>query len=715
MNTLRTELFNHKLLVTANLSKTKNAASANIARSLDVALMSIGFKLSKDLMVYISELSTSDALKECQFIVDSAQKLVGDHVKHNPYFKKFPKGVPDTLEFWSGLINQYYEQDGAKRSHLGLTYNLLDLPGYGTVQHSYEEMLDAHKDLKVKKNFNIKMIHLGKSEQEEFVNFFCSMASSKSPLSPEDRIVLDSLIGEGYSKDIDVPVRENKAIVNAANLKKGLSIRIDTVVDILRMAMHMSSGDVTLATNSKFTSFGKAHRRQMILALDDLVKRNSDKIDDASPYKERFKRLAEKLHPRDFKGAKNAHRLFDYCAGSEQINTFNARVHQAIVKRDVASATEYLSDRPGYLIKNLDFLIRNSNKKQLLNLELAVKNVIGKVSTRNIITAYTHLLNREKDSKNRIFINKEGKAHVELLALKPLTDAQTTDILLTLQRELTKRMEKKFENKQIMMDNDAFNIALPLSEKTKAEGLDVLPRGSEFNISPDCVVRFFMYWKEKSQRTDYDLSVCSYDKNFKFIGQVSWTNLKSGDMVHSGDITSAPNGATEFIDIKLDKILAGNVCYLVPSINLFAGEAFADVEENFFGFMERPNGSKGQPFEAKTVKTKFSLRGSGKVAMPLVFCRTKTGLKAKWVDLYAAGQEYGNRVEAHKLTTAMQAQSIVERDYFTVGQLMGLAPGNFVKEFEDDKPSVFIGIHVPEKLPKDCEIFSLNDFKNLIP
>ena len=97
-------------------------------------------------------------------------------------------------------------------------------------------------------------------------------------------------------------------------------------------------------------------------------------------------------------------------------------------------------------------------------------------------------------------------------------------------------------------------------------------------------MRFFVYWKQREQVTDYDLSVLLLDDDFVFAGQVSWTNLEELGAVHSGDIVEAPDGATEFIDLDLGRVSAR---YVVPQVHVYSGEGFDAVEEAFFGFMER--------------------------------------------------------------------------------------------------------------------------------
>src|SRR5712691_6959909 len=73
---------------------------AAAARQLDSALLSAGFKLSGELMRRLSGMPTGAVLDLGTRVLAGVRELVGDHVQHNVYFKEFPEGVPDTLEFW---------------------------------------------------------------------------------------------------------------------------------------------------------------------------------------------------------------------------------------------------------------------------------------------------------------------------------------------------------------------------------------------------------------------------------------------------------------------------------------------------------------------------------------------------------------------------------------------------------------------------------------
>jgi hypothetical protein len=179
------------------------------------------------------------------------------------------------------------------------------------------------------------------------------------------------------------------------------------------------------------------------------------------------------------------------------------------------------------------------------------------------------------------------------------------------------------------------NLALPLSDKSRADGFGTFARGSVVPVTGE-ISRFFVHWRQKSRRTDYDLSVLFLDRKFNSIGQTSWTNLRdrSGMSTHSGDLVEAPSGASEFIDIDLARVEFA-VTHVVPQVNIYWGESFLDVAECFFGFMERGRDQRGKPFEPATVRVKSDLYGRGRVALPLVFSREVDGTwMARWLNLY---------------------------------------------------------------------------------
>lgn len=714
-STLITRLVQKRLTFPTVLAKWDNRGRT-AARQLDAALISIGFKLSKDLLTYIGDAMPVDTFAAASLLIEGVQQLVGDNVKHNVYFRDFPKNVPDTLEFWGGLLARYYEDTGTTTS------NLLDFPTYGSYQHTYEEMVAGHARFKPKTgSVQLKTINLGRTVDEELVALYTDLAGSRVPLNPEDRSLLEQLYTADFRDDsITPPVRENRAIVNALRLTAGRIVQVDSPVDVLRIAAHLSGGDVTLTESTKFKSFKRPMRRLLMGTLNLSLVGQSDRVEEITRYREEFKRLSERLHPNEFhsKLYPAAVKLFAYAHGNVQIKTWANQVHTSIQDGRLAVAIRLLSEKPGYLIRNLDKIARESNDVQFGKLADAVKDHVGSVSGRVLISLSEHLDNRRAKAACRLFVNRSGGAWATPDTLEALAAKRIDQLQFVLWKEISRRIPIK---DALLIDPIIETVAIPVSEKTKSEGFRILPRGSVFGLDPTKdVLRFFLYWHEKTQRTDFDLSAMLYDKDFNMIQHLSYTRLTGQGAVHSGDITSAPNGASEFIDLLLSQIPT-EAAFIVPTINHFAGDTFAACKSCFFGFMSRDLAEKGKPFEAATVQLRFDLCGDKKVGVPMVFFRDTDGsFKAKWLDLYLNGQLYGNRVENNKYSAALLAKSLVNRRYLTMGRLLDIYRDKAKRTIKvggklPTKGATYIGLERPEGIPADAEVFTLDNLKALIP
>jgi len=161
---------------------------------------------------------------------------------------------------------------------------------------------------------------------------------------------------------------------------------------------------------------------------------------------------------------------------------------------------------------------------------------------------------------------------------------------------------------------------------------------------------------------------------------------------------------------------------------VYSGEGFSEVEENFFGFMTREGMQAGAPFEARTVRMKGALAGEHRTAMPLVFYRGEDGKwYAKWVHLYLRGHLNffgGAQVEQNRMSTALLARSVMEREYLRVGYIAealrakaesvvtwreGLSIG------PDAGGITFLGIEQPDGLPADSSAITLENLGRLVP
>ena len=698
-----------------------NKCDHTIVRQLDSTLMLSGFKLSKRTIEYFNTLSYKDIEFYATDILTAVKELIGDHVNHNAYFIDFPKNVPSTTEFWTECI-----VDALRNSEVAdkITYqlsigavNLLDLPKYGKYQHSYEDLVANHEQFITSMKDRVTVLHLGKTIQREAEALYYSLAESTIPLNESDIKLLQHLakLYLLYPQPSKIPIRENKAVINLIRLENGNRLLADTPTDVLRLACLASDGDVTLLEKTKFKSFPRSIRRTLMQELDYIIKNSPGKLRDVNQYREQWKRLGERLHVHEYDKCSNAQDVFAVARRDKTVQSIAGKVENAFLEGDIIKSISLLATYPGRLFRSLDRVIKKASPSEVGMLFKVVQNTIPKVSARVIISVREHLRNRLSTGDKRVFINKRSTVWVAD-DIRPSLDEEIVDSLFNIfDAEMSKRMEP-IEN--LVVDKDILNVAIPFSNKSIDDGFSILPRGSVMPVSGS-ILRFFIYWKQKYQRTDYDLSAILLDDNFDYIDQLSFTNTQIYGGVHSGDITSASDGASEFIDIDLTN---KRYKYIIPSVNIFAGEDFIDVEEVFFGFMERTEKQKGKPFEPRTVKAKFNIHGKGKVALPIVFIKHHGNeWAAKWLNTYLNGQPSMNRVEKNRFSTSLSVQSIVERKYLCIGYLIDLLASkskSFSWYEEGQKISdntTFIGLNIPEGLPDDTEVFTVNNIQGILP
>lgn len=720
------------------LPDTGQGDGAAAARQLDSVIMRAGFKLSRDLMERLSAMPTGDVLDLGVRVIGAVREAAGDHVQHNTYFRDFPFGVPDTMEFWVASLRQAlldpvaarnveagfirlpsggtgYSDADAKDDGDKLVLgwlNLLSLPNYGTYQHTYEEMLAAHDELIPHAKDRVTVLHAGGTVAVEASRLYLELAGSAVPLNGDDLALLQVLAVECVEVQPErIPVRENRAVINAARLAQRLPLLTDTVTDVLRLAAAVSGGDVTLETVTRFGSFTRPERRILLAALDGVVTGSRAKLSDVARYSEQWKRLGERLHPHEHPYPA-AREVFTVARGEHHVQSITAAAEANIRDGAIGRAAQFLEMAPGLLWRSADRLLRSaSSDDDLAAVISALEDTVQDVSGRVLLSVREHLANRlQPTDVSRVFANRKGRAWVTGDDRKPLDTAAVVWVTAAIDREIVRRLP---DLGQVLVDPVMLGVALPLSGKAAPGGLGMMPRGSVSLVDGE-VLRFFVYWKQHAHRTDYDLSALMLDSTYGYAEHVSWTNYHAGGYAtYSGDITSAPDGATEFIDIQLPKVTRQ---IIIPTVNIYSGEGFDEAEEAFFGFMIRDGAQKGAPFEARTVRMKSDLRGAGRVALPLAFTRGDDGKwRAKWLHLYLRGQANFGTVERNKVTTSLLTRAVIERDYLRVAYLTSMLGATAWDGTTPDGPVTLIAPELPEGLPEGSRVITLQNLGELIP
>lgn len=705
------------------LTAVSTGDAASVARRFDTVLLTSGYKASGRLLGYLGSLAPQDARLVAVQTLAVVHEAVGAHVQHNTYFQDFPQNVPDTLDFWVSCLRDALERAPDAEEILARQgkVNLLALPRYGRYQHTYEEMVAAHDTFVPALSDRRTVLDVGGTLDEEAHRLYLHLAGSTTPLSDADLAALALLAQHcgGMEQPATVPLRTARAIVNATHLLYGREPQVDTVTDVLRLACALSGGDVTLETATRFRSLPRPVRRVLLGALDAVVEASPTKLGDVAAHRERWKRLGERLHPHEHPALPSAARVFAVARGDEDAPSLAARVERSLASGSRAEALRLLAAAPGTFVRRADHLLRSAaDDAEAAAVADALERALPGVSGRVVLGLREHLENRRRadarraNGDRRVFVNRAGGAWAVPDERADLPADALTALALACDAEVLRRVPRP---QDLVVEPDLLDVALPLSARARPDGAGVLPRGSRTRVTGE-LLRFFVHWRQQAVDTDLDLSCLLLDRDFADAEHVSWTRLRGGGFVHSGDVTEAPDGATEFVDVRLSGIRRDVV---VPEVHVYSGERFDEVAEGFFGFMTRDVAQAGLPFEPATVRLKSDLAGRGRVAIPAAFLRAEDGWEALWLHLNLGGRSRFNTVEGHRVTTTTLVRDIAARRYLTVRYLVDLLRADGVKVHHEVPhgagPVTYLGFGAPEDLPEGSHVVTPQNLLDLVP
>lgn len=121
---------------------------------------------------------------------------------------------------------------------------------------------------------------------------------------------------------------------------------------------------------------------------------------------------------------------------------------------------------------------------------------------------------------------------------------------------------------------------------------------------------------------DLDLSCNIMDREGQTVCNVSFQQLESSAVWHSGDITSAPYGAEEIITVDLDQ-LPPNAFMLTFTVNSYSGQSFDAISEAAMSL--RDDGLAGNSVDGTQEICAFRLTGTHKAVVACSLIRKDRG------------------------------------------------------------------------------------------
>lgn len=635
-----------------------------LVAAFNLNLQSLGYTATPELL---SKLRLTRQAYAESLMVETLQTLrtLRGVTNYRPMYPNFPEQVAEAsdAELYLNAIFHYFSFVLADVTD---NADFIWLPKYAKIDR---EPLDE----------KVKLTKLGLGVEKDLWDIVLSLVTSNTSISETDKKDLTQLIQLGYYAFPDkIPYKENlcvyaAALVNA-RIVTGWNLNwFKTGTDVLRLATALSGGDVSLAENTKFRSFKRFERRLLMTLLSHV----GDLIESFARDPERWIRLGERLHPAEFKGFeyKAVKGAFSLLRNNVRLKTFNSETEELLIAEDIFPLLNHLRQRPGELARRLDHIFTLSDKIESALVVRAFRQVADQISTPVLLQVLTHFKNRPTQDM-RVVFPKGSLAAVQ--ALEGSRPKIATDLCSKIVQSCEAALEDRFSDLSVLgkvyIDPELKNYLLPFSQRSASKSLRTLVRGSKISFSAEKdTIRFFIHWKNigvgkkgstsgfgADGRVDLDLSAVMYSHDWKNMGAVWYGNLRDQayKAYHSGDITSAPNGASEFIDVDIPSVIKYGGRYVAMSVNAFTGQSFVDVPECFAGWMLRQQPQSGEVFEPKTVEDKIDLTTEGKAVMPLIIDLVER--RVIWADAAITVGRYGSNIRNSADTVALIGQAFTK-------------------------------------------------------
>lgn len=543
-----------------------------------------GYALSMEAYKAVIALGPTDLVNWWKETEADLKSITGDDRKIGDFvvYKNFPAEVLDktAAEYWIPQILMYW----------------------GFSKEFFTEEVKPRE--KMNEQPRATVLKLAKSDTLSFIlNSYLAYAARWKKQELTDVLFLSQQLPVNLSK---IGFKENLVSLASFMIEHGITVKMNTATDVLRLAAGLSDGDVSLREKFKFKSFKKSQRRFILSMLEEC----SNLTEDVARRPELWKRLFHNLHAGDYK------RSYPKVIGvmdslyNGNLVTFNSKVEKLLSAKDV-QVLDVLRERPGDFRRRLVHTLDLFNDKAVK--AFISKDVLSKLTTSQLVTLRTYLKSSNQRS-SRVYPPRGNWTKMQIGQVRPVKEGYVEMISEAINNVLHERLPPvKY------LDPSTAMIKLPSNDG------EVSPynRGTVFMI-PDTVkfIRTASYWKN-NVTTWFDNGWNFFDKNWKDVGSCSWTatsfpqagwNQKatgagavfSGDPVNSAEMKGR---AAQLIDLYPDKLRKQGVRFAVWSILCYSNIPFSKAEEVFAALQWGEDPQKGNLFEPSRCQLQFPLKG----------------------------------------------------------------------------------------------------------
>ena len=591
-----------------------------------------GYIFSKELAIAISKEERNTIINKLKAVIEVIENFKSDK-NYTVFYKNFPDEVINMTEteLYINQILHYW---------------------FGYLPSNNENITKGE----VEPSKLVKARELNLVDDEMIEKLFVDLLSSNITLSAQYLDDICVLTDTKSIKELEkymeyIQMKETLTTVSNYTLQKeGVLIGdFKTATDILRLIAKISGAEL----NNKhihFAYFSRTVLSQLMNKLENLKNIMPDVKRYSKPWHSFFKLYAKKINFNKYPKVRNA---VDMLFGDISYMTERGKINEQINRlptmseEDLNNFVKEYTVFYGDYIREILSLLNKANENQYEKLLLGLENCVTKVNTRILFQLYDRIINlqaKNKSTPNLVnrkekwrrlkesikllygktnnlkanyesiprLVNSKGKWRILKESIN-LSDELLNRVLQIVEDGIKTQLKEKESLGKVYIDESYKDIMLTTSEKDSNVSLRPMTRGSRIKFNPNAeVLRFFVAWKnldEKtlkelnaySDRVDVDLSALTFDENLEFNDVVAYYNQKKSYFAFSGDITDAPEGALEYIDIlDLEKLKKKGDRYILMQIRSYNGYTFKEINSVYAGLMELTS------IEAKEKKNMYS-------------------------------------------------------------------------------------------------------------
>ena len=527
-------------------------------------LINLGYTLRPNDIVELAKQPSSFAL-EC--MLNSIREYIGN-VKAKPMYPNFPKQVMDmdNATFRFHQLCHYFS-----------TYGIEALTGEEISKGWLPDVEDTEKTKADTKLLDSKVLDVLWSDRldEAIESIMRKVLSKRERLTIPEREIIAlgikiSFIPE-HVKNFDIPFKENMC-----ELFYAIFTDKDAFRNLEFYSFCQHTGDVWkcidyLMNEKGIKHFRTSQKRVLVKLLESypavdfttnliLSNKSANKIKILLNY------LDFNTYSRSIPHKNAVARL-----RNGELRSWEGKAKELIFSKNT-DAIEFVSKRPGMMIRMITLLLRNGfNATDIGN---ALERVADKLSTQTLVTLAT-FFGMPEMPKNR---KGEDRDMIEVSRIFALLN-------ICIDANLRAKNIPELKGKRVYVDMNNYNLEMSTIEcNTKSSEGGYIRSGLAYRIPEDIKrIRFFVYWNDSS-RVDVDLHAKLVRANSGTISNIGWdADFKNEISAFSGDITHSD--AAEYIDIDLKKA-KGLYSKADLNINLYSGKpSFGQIDECFVGIM----------------------------------------------------------------------------------------------------------------------------------